>query len=70
MSKFRKVSPIKLRSVLATAERVISINNQDEKNDVLNDLYRIIHPFVGTCNNRHNDWRDFQEQMSEKLKDF
>ena len=70
MSKFRKVSPIKLRSVLATAERVISINNQDEKNDVLNDLYRIIHPFAGSCNNPHDDWRGFQEEMKERFKDF
>ena len=70
MSKSFRVSPIKLRSVLATAEKIIRINNQDEKNNVLNDLYRIIHPFAGDCNNPHNDWRDFQEQMSERLKDF
>ena len=70
MSKSFRVSPIKLRSVLATAEKVISLNNQDEKNNVLNDLYMIIHPFVGSCNNPHDDWRGFQEEMSEGLKDF
>ena len=68
MSKsFRKVSPIKLRSVLATAEKIIVAANQDEKNEVLNDLYRVIHPFVGDCDNPHYDWRDFQEKINEKL---
>ena len=64
---FKKVSPIKYREVLATIEKIILINNADEKNHVLNDLYRIVHPFVGTCNNRHDDWRQFQEEMRKNL---
>ena len=67
---FKKVSPIRYQQVLETAEKVIMINNQDEKNLILNDLYKIIHPFVGHCDNHHEDWREFQEEMREKLKDF
>ena len=68
MSKsFKKASPIKLRSVLATAEKIIVAANQDEKNEVLNDLYRVIHPFVGSCNNPHYDWREFQETINKEL---
>ena len=69
MSKsFRKVSPIKLRSVLATAEKIIIASNQDEKNEVFNDLYKVIHPFVGDCNNPHYDWRLWTEKLSGELK--
>ena len=57
MSKtFKKVSPIRYRQVLETIERLVVINNQDEKNPVLNDIYRITHPFVGGCDNPHQDW--------------
>jgi len=71
MSKsFRKVSPIKLRSVLATAEKIIVASNQDENNEVLNDLYKVIHPFVGKCNNPHWDWRLWAQEINQRLKDF
>ena len=71
MSKsWRKVGPIKLRSVLETAERVISINNQNEDNLVLNDLYKIIHPYVGQCDNQHDDWRLFEEEINKNLKNY
>lgn len=71
MSKsFRKVSPIKLRQVLETCEKIIMINNEDERNPILNDLYKIIHPFIGRCDNPHDDWREFEEKMNEKLKDY
>lgn len=71
MSKsFRKVSPIKYREVLETIEKIVSINNADEKNPVLNDIYMITHSFVGRCNNSHEDWRLFHDKMSEKLKDY
>jgi len=69
MSKsFRKVSPIKLRQVLGTAEKIVVAANQDEKNEVLNDLYMVIHPFVGRCDNLHHDWREFQEKLNGELK--
>ncbi|MEK6880384.1 MAG: hypothetical protein AABY22_12280 [Nanoarchaeota archaeon] len=70
MKSFRKVSPIKYRQVLETAEKVITINNQDEKNTVLNDLYKLIHPFVGKCDNHHEDWREYGEKLEVNLKDF
>ena len=46
------------------------INNEDERNPILNDLYKIIHPFIGRCDNPHDDWREFEEKMNEKLKDY
>ena len=71
MSKsFKKASPIKLRSVLETVEKIVMINNEDEKNPVLNDLYLLIHPFVGKCNNPHQDWRDWGDKMEDKLKNY
>ena len=71
MSKsFRKVSPIKFRSVLEVAEKLIVVNNDDEKNPVLNYLYMLIHPFVGKCSNPHEDWREFGVELKEKLKHY
>mgnify|MGYP001560420943 CR=1 FL=1 len=71
MSKsFRKASPIKYRQLLSTIEKIVSINNEDEDNPVLNDIYRIVHPFVGQCDNRHEDWREFADETAEKLKDY
>ena len=71
MSKtFKKVSPILYREVLQTAEKVIMLNNPDEKNPVLNDLYMLIHPFAGKCDNPHWEWRTFAEEMKNKLVDF
>ena len=71
MSKsFRKISPIRLHQVLETCEKIIMINNEDEKNPILNDLYKIIHPFIGRCKNSHDDWREFEEEMNEKLKNY
>ena len=65
-----KPSPIKLRNVLLTIEKIALINNEDEKNPVLNDIYRISHAFTARCKNPHMDWREFQETMENKLKDY
>lgn len=46
------------------------LNNPDEKNPVLNDLYMLIHPFAGKCDNPHWEWRTFAEEMKNKLVDF
>lgn len=71
MSKtFRKVSPIRYRQVLETVEKIVMVNNQDESNHVFNDIYMIVHPFVGKCDNPHEDWREKQEKIGEELKDF
>ena len=67
---FRKVSPIKYRQILETVEKIIVLNNEDEKNELLNELYTFIHPFVGTCDNPHYDWRELLEKKSVELAKF
>lgn len=71
MSKtFKKVSPIRYRQVLATIEKIAMINNEDEKSKPLSDIYMIAHSFVGKCDNPHEDWRTFQEEISNNLKNY
>jgi len=70
MKSTTKVSPIKYRQVLQTISKVAMINNQDEKNDVLNDIYCIAHSFEGTCKNPHNDWRLLHDKIDGQLKDI
>ena len=70
MKSTSKVSSIRLRQVLETIESIASINNQDEKNPVLNDIYRIAHAFTARCKNPHTDWRELQEIIRNKLKDY
>ena len=68
MSKtFRKVSPIRYRKVLSTIEKICVAANQDETNEVLNDIYTVVHPFVGDCGNPHWDWRAKQEKLKVEL---
>lgn len=70
MSKnLKKVSPILYRKILSTVEKIVMINNENEDNKVLNDIYMVVHPYVGTCNNVHEDWRLFTNEMEKKLKD-
>ena len=66
---FRTVSPIKYRELLETIERICIVGNPDEKNSYLNDIYCIAHAFAGHCDNHHEDWRELQEKLREKLKD-
>lgn len=71
MSKtFKKVSPIKYRQVLETIEKIAMINNEDEKNKPLSDIYMIAHAFAGQCDNPHGDWRELEENIKEKLKNY
>ena len=70
MKSTNKFSPIKYREILETIESIAMINNPDEKNNVLNDIYCIAHAFTGKCKNPHNDWRHMQEDIKGKLKDF
>ena len=55
---------------LRTIEKIAVLNNEDEKNLVLSDIYRIAHSSIGDCNNPHSDWRDFSDEMENKLKDY
>ena len=59
-----------MRKALRTIEKIAVINNQDEKNIVLNDIYRIAHAFIGDCNNRHEDWKQFADETEKKLEKF
>ena len=68
MKSTSKVSPIKYRKVLETIEKIATINNQDEKNNVLNDIYCIAHSFGGRCKNPHTDWRLLCDELYDKLK--
>ena len=71
MSKtFRKVSPIKYRQELETIEKIVTINNGDEKNPLLSEIYTIVNPFVGSCDNPHWDWREKQEKILKNLENY
>ncbi len=70
MKSTRKFSPIKYRQVLRTIEKIAIINNEDEKNKVLSDIYCIAHAFAGDCGNPHSDWVKLQEEIENKLKDY
>ena len=69
MKSTSKVSPIKYREILETIAKVACKNNEDEKNEVLNDIYRMAHAFGGDCQS-HNDWRELYEEIKRKLKDY
>ncbi len=58
------------QKALLTIEKIASLNNEDEKNNVLNDIYRIAHTFSTTCENLHPDWKEFCDTMAEKLKNY
>ena len=64
---FRKVSPIKYREILSVIERICISANPNEDNKVLNDIYTVVHPFVGDCGNPHWDWRAKQEKLKVEL---
>ncbi|MEK6829218.1 MAG: hypothetical protein AABY15_03750 [Nanoarchaeota archaeon] len=70
MKSTNKFSPIKYRQVLETIEKIAMINNQNEDNAVLNDIYCIAHAFVGKCKNLHFDWKELQEKIDNNLKTF
>ncbi len=59
-----------LKRALDTIDRIASTNNEDEKDKVLNDIYKIAHAFSGRCENSHQDWKEFEEKMAEKLKNY
>lgn len=59
-----------MREAMLTIEKIASINNEDEKNSVLLDIYMIAHSFAGRCNNPHDNWKKFMYEMEEKLKDY
>ena len=55
---------------MLTIEKIACMNNEDERNPVLLDIYRIAHTFSGHCDNHHEDWRQFADEMEIKLKDY
>ena len=70
MKSLRKQSPAALREALRTIEKIAMINNEDEKNIALNDIYMISHSFIGDCDNPHEDWKQFADEMEKKLKNY
>ena len=56
------------RRALVTIGKIASINNEDEKDNVLNDIYMIAHAFSGSCS--HDDWKKFHDKVEKLLKDY
>ena len=48
-------------------EELLILNNQDEKDEFLNELYIIIHLANCDCKNPHTDWK---KRIDEKYKDL
>lgn len=46
-------------------EELLILNNQDETNEFLNDLYIIIHIANWDCEIKHKDWK---KQIDKKYK--
>lgn len=59
-----------MRKAMKTIQSICMINNEDEKNPILNDIYRIAHAHAGVCDNPHPEWIEFSDIMAEKLKDY
>jgi hypothetical protein len=59
-----------LKRALDTIDKIASINNEDEKDKVLNDIYKIAHAFSGSCKNSHKEWKLFEAKMAKKLKNY
>ena len=60
----------KLKRALETIQKICMINDEDCSNKILTDIYKIAHAFEGTCGNPHNDWKEFEKEMAEKLKNY
>ncbi len=58
------------RKVLETIEKIAMINNEDEKDNALLDIYKIAHSYGGNCKNPHSDWKELHDVISKKLKDY
>ena len=60
----------RVKRALETIEKIVTINNGDEKNPLLSEIYIIVHPFVGNCDNPHWDWREKQEKLLKNLESY
>ena len=56
------------KEAFETIEKIATINNEDEKDKVLLDIYKIAHLF-GDCQNPHLKWQKEYERIKIKLKD-
>ena len=63
-----KLSLNECRRALVTIDKIASVNNEDEKDNVLNDIYMIAHAFSGKC--LHDDWKKFHDKIEKRLKDY
>lgn len=64
-----KHSKAKLHQVLETISRIAIINNKDETNKGLNDIYRIAHAYSATCVS-HYDWMKYEEEITKELENY
>ena len=55
---------------LETIEKIAMMNNEDENNKALIDIYCIAHASIGNCKNKHEDWVELQKEIEIKLKDY
>ncbi len=55
---------------LEVISKIASINNEDEENKVLNDIYIVSHAFSGTCGNPHDDWKEKMAALEKQLEDY
>lgn len=67
---FDKEAKKKMQDVLTTIEKIAMINNEDEKDRTLLEIYTIAHAFAGHCCNPHEDWKKLAEKTKEQLKDY
>lgn len=65
-----KYSNLNLKEALRTIESIAMINNEDEKDKVLLDIYMVAHPAIGDCKNPHFDWLELRKKISDGIKDY
>mgnify|MGYP001575508320 CR=1 FL=1 len=66
MKSTNKFSPVKLRQVFETIEMIAVLNNPEEDNQALSDIYCIAHAYAGRC--PHPEWRELEQEITAKLK--
>lgn len=57
-----------LKEVLTLIEKITSEDYYVPDEQKLTEIYKIAHAFSGHCKNPHNDWKEFAEELREKLK--
>lgn len=53
---------------LKLAEEMVILNNQDEKDPFLTNLYMVLHLANWDCENSHEDWKEEVEELFSLYK--